>query len=104
MPYGTRAEIRFGDVAKPYGLVSNLFPCVVVYDGKKFNSAEALFQWSKYSDSFVNGIIRNEIQYAKTPLEAWMTGKNNHRSARKDWEDVKDGIMGDAIWLKFSQN
>ena len=33
-----------------------------------------------------------------------MTGKNNHRSARKDWEDVKDGIMGDAIWLKFSKN
>ena len=33
-----------------------------------------------------------------------MTGKNNHRSARKDWEDVKDGMMRDAIWLKFSQN
>ena len=33
-----------------------------------------------------------------------MTGKNNHRSARKDWEDVKDGIMRDAIWLTFSQN
>ena len=33
-----------------------------------------------------------------------MTGMNNHRFARKDWEDVKDGIMSDAIWLKFSQN
>ena len=33
-----------------------------------------------------------------------MTGKNNHRSTRKDWEDVKDGIMKDTICLKFSQN
>ena len=33
-----------------------------------------------------------------------MTRKNNHRLARKDWQDVKDGIMRDAIWLKFSQN
>ena len=33
-----------------------------------------------------------------------MTGKNNHLSARKDWEDVKDGIMRAAIWLKLSQN
>ena len=39
LPYGTRAEIRFGDVAKPYGFLSNLFPCVVVYEGKRFNSA-----------------------------------------------------------------
>ena len=53
LPYGTRAEIRFGDVAKPYGFLSNLFPCVVVYEGKRFNSAEALLQWSKYSDSFL---------------------------------------------------
>ena len=33
-----------------------------------------------------------------------MTGKNNHRSARKDRQDVKDGITRDAIWLKISQN
>ena len=34
LPYGTRAEIKFGDVAKPYTFLSNLFHVLWFMRGK----------------------------------------------------------------------
>ena len=76
--YGTRQEIRFGDVEKEFDFLSNMFPCDVVYEDKKFNSAEPLFQWQKIPDvkNLQTMAARNEIQYAKTPFLSFAALRN----------------------------
>ena len=104
LAYGTRSAIRFGDVEKEFGFLSNMFPCDVVYEGKKINWAEALFQWQKIPDvkNLQTMAARNEIQYAKTPFLSFAAGRDR-LNVRKGWAEVRDNVMKEAIWLKFSQ-
>ena len=94
LAYGTRSAIRFGDDEKKFGVLSNMFPCDVVYEGKKFNSAESLFQWQKIPDvkNLQTMAARNEIQYAKTPFLSFAAGRNR-LNVRKDWAEVRDNVM-----------
>lgn len=37
-------------------------------------------------------------------MAAAHAGRDKKKPLRKDWEKVKDSIMYDAVWAKFSQN
>jgi len=45
-----------------------------------------------------------EIRLAKSPMVAARMGRARSRPLRRDWEQVKDGVMQDALRAKFSQH
>ena len=77
------------------------FPAKILFEGKTFNSAEALVQWGKFPHL---PVIQNEIRYAKTPFWSWKGGNDRRKATRKDWEDVRDSVMKETLYLKFSQH
>ena len=105
VPYGTRPLIEFGTVkcgeaVGPYKYLSNLFHSTVTYDGIKFNSAEALYQWGKFPH---RPVVQNDIRYAIAPFWSWKAGNDNGKAAREDWDKVKEAVMRETVFLKFSQ-
>jgi len=85
----------------PYGCFSNFsrhgFTCD---DGKYWRTSEHYFQAKKYEGTEYEKMVRN----AETPGDAARLGRRRDFPLRKDWETVKDDIMRDAVWYKFSQN
>lgn len=85
---------RFRD---DYYFLSNFYPCIVNYDGRKFRSSEAAFQSAKcLSES------DKDLFMTKTPAEA----KKDVRKmkTRTDWYNVSIQVMYDVVYAKFSQN
>ncbi len=80
-----------------YRFLSNFFLSEVNYKGVIWPSSEHLYQALKTLDL----IKREEIRQA-TPGKAKRLGKKVEM--RSDWDEVKDQIMSDVVWLKFSQN
>jgi N-glycosidase YbiA len=78
-----------------YSFLSNFYPCEVSFDGAVYPSVEHAFQAAKVSDPNQ----RTAIRHAETPRQARTLGK--HVSLRKDWEQVKIGIMEDLLLKKF---
>ena len=99
--YGAKEELVFPGKTGYYEFLTNQFPVTVKYENKTFKSSEALFQWGKFPNL---PILQNEIQYSTSPFSAWKTGKDNSKVIRKDWGEVRDGIMKETLYLKFSQN
>ena len=77
-----------------YFFLSNFYPCAILYNGYLFGSAEAAFQAQKVINS------RDQVSFTQmSPGQAKKYGKTVE--LRKDWEDVKLGIMEDIIREKF---
>jgi ribA/ribD-fused uncharacterized protein len=74
---------------------------VEYFDQKiKFKTSEHLYQAMKF---FYDQTKFFQIVGAKTPKEAANLGRT-FSGIRDDWEDVKDGVMYDAVMEKFKQN
>lgn len=85
---------RFRD---DYYFLSNFYPCIVNYDGRKFRSSEAAFQSAKcLSES------DKDLFMTKTPVQA----KRDVRkmNTRPDWTKVSIQVMYDVVYAKFTQN
>ncbi|MGB1257974.1 MAG: NADAR family protein [Thiolinea sp.] len=93
-------KIKFYSTADEYGEFSNfaLFP--IKLKKKVWPTSEHYFQAMKFQDAK----DRNEIQKAKTPMEAARKGRDRKRRLRRDWESVKEQVMRDAVLAKFSQH
>ena len=80
-----------------YFFLSNFYPCDVNYDGMKFRNAEAAFQSAKTVFSIEKSTF--------TVLDASSAKKLGRQVLlRKDWEQMKDKVMYDVCYAKFSQN
>lgn len=81
-----------------YAFLSNFYPCMVVYDGMKYPSAEHAFQAAKSLD------IDQRIGMAvcPTPGDAKHFGRRLH--LREDWEEVKVSVMLAVVRDKFIRN
>lgn len=80
-----------------HAFLSNFYECAVLYNNRMFSSSEAAFQSEKCieeaeKDKFIN----------LTPFASKKLGKKIQ--IRPDWEDVKEQIMYDIVYAKFSQN
>lgn len=80
-----------------FSFLSNFYESPVKYRGHIFGSAEAAFQAQKCQDA---SLIKSFC--GLSPSESKRKGR--HVTLRKDWEEVKDGIMYDIVFSKFSQN
>lgn len=63
--------IAFTKVSLPYGWLGNMSPHPIWWFGKRWNTAEALFQASRFNDPLVREAIRAE----RSPMGAKMVAK-----------------------------
>lgn len=80
-----------------YAFLSNFYSCMVEYDGLLYRNSEAAFQAAKTMDKKMRKVF-TEL----SPSSAKYLGR--HIQLRGDWEDVKDNIMYEIVYNKFSNN
>lgn len=77
--------------------LSNFYPCTIVIDGLRYESAEAAFQGQKsvqHAHLFTGNI---------TPLEAKRLGRRVPIDVR-EWNARRLEAMKRVVWAKFEQN
>lgn len=80
-----------------YAEFSNFAPFGVLMGGVWWPTVEHYFQAQKFDDLD----YREQIRRASRPKEAKTLGMTRKLPLRADWEEVKDGIMLDAVRTKF---
>lgn len=80
---------------KEYRFLSNFYPCKVNYCGNIFKSSEAAYQAQKCPDR-IDEFLDLSANQSK------ILGQKV--SIRKDWDNVKDKIMYEIVYCKFTQN
>lgn len=78
--------------------LDNFYQCKFELDNYCWNDAETYFQANKTQDLH----LFTKIRLSVSPSAAWKLG--NEIPLRKDWEDIKVGIMYKANDAKFRQN
>ncbi len=92
--------IKFYHLNKPYGFFSNFAPYSIFLKEKIWITSEHYFQAQK----FVNTPHEEEIRLVQTAREAAEMGRDRRKPLRLDWEVVKDDVMSEALYAKFTQH
>lgn len=93
-------EIKFYKVNDEYGFMSNFAPYPFSDGSKIWPTSEHYFQAQK----FLVPEIQEKIRQIASPMDAALEGRNRQNPLRSDWEEIKDGVMLQALRMKFSQN
>lgn len=80
-----------------YSEFSNFAPYGISMGGVWWRTVEHFFQAQKFHDAG----YRERIRLANRPKDAKALGMTRAVSLRADWEEVKDGIMLQAVTAKF---
>lgn len=93
--------INFYGRKMPYFEFSNFYRAQIYIDGRMWKTSEHYYQAMKFDghNEHVDKVWR-----AKTPMDAAKLGRDRKRPLRKDWEEVKDVIMYEALEAKFTQH
>ncbi len=92
--------IRFYSTADDFGEFSNFAEYPIVVDGNSWPTSEHYFQAMKFASSK----DQMEVRSASTPMEAARKGRDRRRKLRRNWESIKDKVMREAVYAKFSQH
>lgn len=82
------------------GFLSNFYAAPIEIKGIVYPTTEHYFQ----SQKFVGEQEEEYIRQLATPKEAAREGKRRDFPLRRDWEEVKEDIMYQAISAKFNQH
>ena len=95
-------NINFYGQNNPYGQFSNFYQAAFTdSENRKWKTTEHYFQAMKFEEHPEHfGAVQN----ASTPGASAKMGRSRQRPLRPDWEEVKDGIMMDALRYKFTQH
>jgi len=93
-------KIYFHNEGLPFGFLSNFSRHPVFCKGKIWNTVEHYYQAQKFEDLK----IQEEIRVAKTPMLAKQIAHRNMELIKKDWSSIKDAVMYDGLYAKFSQH
>ncbi|OQV24573.1 putative N-glycosidase YbiA [Hypsibius exemplaris] len=85
---------------EPYGIFSNFYPAEIHLDGRRWDTTEHYFQAKKFLDEKNMEMIRTQ----PSPGKAASAGRRRDLPLRNDWERVKDDVMKEAVYAKFSQH
>lgn len=81
-----------------YEFLSNFYYSPIEKDGIKYPTVEHLFQASKTLDI-------EDHMFIATVAYPWQAKKLGRSvQLRSDWEQIKDDVMYDAVYRKFTQN
>lgn len=92
--------IKFYSVNGDFGAFSNFASYPVQIDGKLWPTSEHYFQAMK----FASEKDQKEIRSIKNPMEAARKGRDRRRKLKKNWNSIKDEVMREAVFQKFSQH
>lgn len=92
--------INFYSTRDKYGPFSNFSRHSVKLDGHVWPTSEHYFQGKKFEGHSAESLVRN----SSGPSEAARIGRDRKNPLRKDWESVKDQVMRDAVYAKFTQH
>jgi N-glycosidase YbiA len=93
-------EIKFYRVQDEYGVFSNFALYPIWLDGKRWPTSEHYYQAQKFTHTEQQEAIRAVTQ----PMAAARIGRDRNWPLRPDWEEVKDEVMREAVWAKFTQH
>lgn len=118
--------IKFYEKRDPYYIFSNFAPCQVTYKGTQYPTSEHAYQCQKFlgptaTPKFIEyaEVMRATENVNKLFILSkqkrvggykWKTDLNpaiekyQDVIIRQDWDDVKDDIMSDIVYIKFAQN
>ncbi|GBC06648.1 hypothetical protein RclHR1_00070015 [Rhizophagus clarus] len=103
-----RDKIFFYNKDEPYYEFTNFYRVPIWKGDEKWPSTEHYFQAAKFEDRF----LRRKIRSAYSAREAFTIARQNDFQKRKDWESpkppdnmiYKEGVMKEALFLKFTQH
>lgn len=92
--------IYFYSTQGQYGCFSNFSRHRFELDGLVWPTSEHYFQAQKFAGT----PYAEDIRRAATPKQAANLGRDRSHPLRKDWEQVKDGLMQRAVLRKFESH
>lgn len=92
--------IKFYRVSQEYGFFSNFSAHPILLKCKHWPTSEHYFQAQKFAGSE----FEEKVRLAASAKEAAAIGRDRSLPLRKDWEEVKDNIMFEAVMAKFRQH
>lgn len=92
--------INFYMPSDEHGYLSNFSRHRIFLKDKIWRTVEHYFQAQK----FAGKKQEEEIRRAFTPKQAAQIGRDRKNPLRNDWEEVKVGIMKEALVAKFTQH
>ncbi len=95
-----RNVINFYLPTDKYGCFSNFSRHHLYLKDKVWKTSEHYFQAQKFAGTE----FEEKVRLTPTPKEAANLGRNRKFPLRKDWEEVKDEIMREALQAKFTQH
>lgn len=93
-------SVLFYSTSEAFGEFSNFAAYPIKVGKKLWPTSEHYFQAQKFAEKSHAEAIRK----AKSPMMAARLGRDRKMSLRKDWENVKVGIMRQAVEAKFMQH
>ena len=94
-------EIHFYRATGPYGFLSNLYPCPVDFEGRRFRSAEDAYQYGKPCDPAIAAWL---IVAPSPSLCAQAAHVLLRWQVRADWTAIKVERMRAVLRAKFQQH
>jgi len=92
-------KILFYKLADPYGDFSNFSKHPITLKDKVWKTTEHYFQAQKFAGTE----HEEEVRLCKGPWSAAEMGRRRDLPLRKDWEEVKEAIMKEALMAKIAQ-
>lgn len=83
---------------KEYFFLSNFYPSTIKYEGLEYANVEAAFQAAKTINP------EERIPFARESNPSIVKRMGRAISLREDWEDVKENIMYQLVYEKFSSH
>lgn len=93
-------KIGFYSSRGKHGCFSNFSRHPITVDGKVYPTTEHYYQSKKFEGTK----YEEQVRLSKGPKAAAKLGRNRKLPLRKDWEQVKDDVMRDALHAKFNQH
>lgn len=83
-----------------YGYMSNFSAHRVFLKGKSWRTTEHYFQAQKFAGTE----FEEQLRLIESPMKVAEAGRDRKKPLRKDWEEVKEDIMLEALRAKFTQH
>lgn len=93
-------RINFYSTKDKYGEFSNFALYPIKLKGKNWPTSEHYFQAQKFAGTDYEETIRK----ASSPMKSAQLGRSRKVKLRKNWDNLRDNIMYEAIKAKFTQH
>ncbi len=93
-------QIKFYHEYEEYGYLSNFYEAPIIIEGIGWSTNEHYYQAGKFLDP----LIRDAVRTTPLPILAKNIGNNRSNPLREDWDEIKDRVMYECCYAKFTQH